>query len=314
MLEVENLHVEYVQNGVSVPALRGVSLRVEAGRSVAIVGESGSGKSTLALAVLGSIKPPVGRITGGEITVGDVELVSAQPRTLRSVLHHQIGFIPQDPSTALDPLFTVRSQIAEVLRGRATSEIDSTAVELLTSLGVANAEHRLRSYPHEFSGGMKQRVAMAIALAKNPGLLIADEPTTALDVTTQLGILRTLDRLRVEQNLSTLFITHDLRVARLLCQEVIVMYAGEVVESGPIDQVMHGPRHPYTRALLDALGTDVQPRTRLKTIAGQPPALSALPPGCSFAPRCPIAEARCDELPPVVGGGERMVACWKAAG
>src|SRR5215217_2220357 len=168
---------------------------------------------------------------------------------MRKVLRNDIGYVPQDPTTALDPLFTVRSQIAEAHPGGPRATVNQDIVQLLERLGVLDAERRLKSYPHEFSGGMRQRVAIAIALAKDPSLLIADEPTTALDVTTQLGILRLLDELRRERDLALLFVTHDLAVARLVCQDLAVMYGGLVVESGPIETIMAAPRHPYTRAL-----------------------------------------------------------------
>jgi oligopeptide/dipeptide ABC transporter ATP-binding protein len=232
---------------------------------------------------------------------------------MRQTLLHEIGYVPQDPTTALDPLFTVRTQIAEVMTGSGSKrETDERIVALLERLGVADADRRLRSHPHEFSGGMRQRVAIAVALAKEPSLLIADEPTTALDVTTQLAILRLLDELRRERGLAVLFVTHDLAVARLVCQDVAVMYAGIIVESGPISAVLAEPRHPYTRALLDADPGSAAPRTKLRAISGQPPALTNLPTGCPFAPRCPMVEPRCEEaIPAPVQVGGVTVRCVK---
>ena len=232
---------------------------------------------------------------------------------MRKVLRHEIGYIPQDPTTALDPLYTVRTQIAEAHPGGSRADVDRDIIALLERLGVLDAAHRLKSYPHEFSGGMRQRVAIAIALAKEPRLLIADEPTTALDVTTQVAILRLLDELRRERDLALLFVTHDLAVARLVCQDLAVMYGGLVVESGPINEVMTSPRHPYTRALLDADSGHAEPLSRLRAIPGQPPPLTDLPPGCPFAPRCPLAEAACnDAIPRVEAFGEVKVRCIKA--
>jgi oligopeptide/dipeptide ABC transporter ATP-binding protein len=194
-----------------------------------------------------------------------------------------------------------------------SGEMRRRSIEALAKVGIPDPERRLDAYPHELSGGMRQRVAIAIALAKEPRLLIADEPTTALDVTTQVSILRLLDEMRRERKLALLFVTHDLAVARLVCQDLTVMYAGIVVEAGPIATVMSKPRHPYTRALLDADSGHAAPLSRLRAIPGQPPPLSDLPPGCPFAPRCPIAEDRCTEaLPPVELFGDVAVRCIKA--
>jgi oligopeptide/dipeptide ABC transporter ATP-binding protein len=314
LLTVEGLRAEYYQAGRPVEALRGVSLAIPEGASLALVGESGSGKSTVAMSVMGMLRPPVGRVTKGRIQLGADRLDEATEKEMRSILRHRIGFIPQDPTTALDPLYTIGSQIAEVLPSGRRSETGARTADLLEQLGVVNAADRLKSIPDEFSGGMRQRVAMAIALAKEPELLIADEPTTAVDVTTQLGILRLIDSLRSERKLTTLFITHDLRVARLVCQELAVMYAGKVVESGPLTTVMARPAHPYTRALLEATTLDVKPRTKLRVIPGQPPSIGALPLGCAFAPRCPLADERCwAEAPPTNPRQESTVECWKPA-
>jgi oligopeptide/dipeptide ABC transporter ATP-binding protein len=315
MLTVEDLRTDYYAGQHAVPAVRGIDLQVASGTATALVGESGSGKSTAALSIMRLIRPPIGDVVGGRAVLGERDLFGLNKSAMRQVLLNDIGYIPQDPTTALDPLFTVRSQIAEAQTGkdRGRSARKTEIVELLERLGVVNAGKRLRSYPHEFSGGMRQRVAIAVALAKDPQLLIADEPTTALDVTTQLGILRLLDELRRERRLAVLFVTHDLAVARLVCQDVAVMYAGIIVESGPIDAVLAKPLHPYTQALLDADPGNAEPRSRLRAIPGQPPPLTALPPGCPFAPRCPIAEERCNAgIPPVEVHGEIKVRCIKA--
>ncbi|MEO5899913.1 MAG: ABC transporter ATP-binding protein [Ilumatobacteraceae bacterium] len=313
MLEVKDLHTDYYTGRGSVQAVRGVDFFVGAGSATALVGESGSGKSTAALSIMRLIQPPIGDVVGGQVMLDGRDLLALRPRDMRNVLRHDIGYIPQDPVTALDPLFTVRTQIAEATAKRSRSETDDTIVALLERLGVRDARERLKSYPHEFSGGMRQRVAIAIALAKEPRLLIADEPTTALDVTTQVSILRLLDELRRERELALLFVTHDLAVARLVCQNLTVMYAGIVVEAGPIETVMATPRHPYTRALLDADSGHAEPLSRLRAIPGQPPPLSDLPAGCTFAPRCPVAEARCSEaIPPVEMFGDVAVRCIRA--
>jgi oligopeptide/dipeptide ABC transporter ATP-binding protein len=313
MLEVEDLHTDYYTGRGAVQAVRGVDFIVRSGSATALVGESGSGKSTAALSIMRLVNRPIGDVVGGRIRLDGRDLLALRPSEMREVLRHDIGYIPQDPVTALDPLFTVRTQIAEATAKKPRQEVDESIVALLERLGVLDARRRLRSYPHEFSGGMRQRVAIAIALAKEPRLLIADEPTTALDVTTQVSILRLLDEMRRERKLALLFVTHDLAVARLVCQDLTVMYAGIVVEAGPITTVMSKPRHPYTRALLDADSGHAAPLSRLRAIPGQPPPLSDLPPGCPFAPRCPIAEDRCVEaLPPVQMFGDVAVRCIKA--
>lgn len=314
MLKIEGLRTDYFSSGTAVRAVRGIDLEVPSGSAMALVGESGSGKSTAALSIMRLIRPPIGEVVGGRVELNGRDLLSLDNRAMRNVLLREIGYIPQDPTTALDPLFTIRTQVAEVIGGKSSkTDVDQRIVTILESLGVTDARRRLRSHPHQFSGGMRQRVAIAIALAKEPSLLIADEPTTALDVTTQLGILHQLDELRRERGLAVLFVTHDLAVARLVCQDVAVMYAGIIVEKGPIAQVMSNPLHPYTRALLDADPGSAEPRTQLRAIGGQPPGLGNLPVGCPFAPRCPIAESRCNEaIPePTVFGGV-TVRCIKA--
>jgi oligopeptide/dipeptide ABC transporter ATP-binding protein len=312
MLDIKDLEVEYTHGTIATPVVRRATLHVSKGTALALIGESGSGKSTLALAVMRVIRPPVGRIVEGEISLDDVSITAARHKQMRSILRHRIGFIPQDPTTSLDPLFTIGSQVAEVMprmsRGKRNREIGI----LLETLGVRAATARLRSYPHEFSGGMRQRVTMAIALAKEPDLLIADEPTTALDVTTQISLLRLLDKLRVDRQLTTLFITHDLRVARLLCQDVAVMYAGLIVESGPMKQVLKAPSHPYTKALLELSVSGKIPSSRLTVIPGHAPSPLDHPRGCPFAPRCARAEETCRTTLPDVqtrSDGVRY-RCW----
>lgn len=315
MLSIKDLRVAYLHDGRRSVAVRGIDLEVPHGAAVALVGESGSGKTTVALGAMRLIAPPVGQIESGSISLAGVDLLKLDSSAMRKVLHEDIGYIPQDPAAALDPLCTIGRHVDETLsadvpRGERVHAIAA----LLESLGVSDARKRLGSYPHEFSGGMKQRVAIATALARKPKLIIADEPTTALDVTTQLGILRLIDALRRERGLSLLFVTHDLSVARLLCQHVVVMYAGEVVERGPIEDVILRPRHPYTRALVGAIPhISDAPRTRLRAIPGQPPAAGDLRVGCPFAPRCPLAEAKCSADNPRLRLFDRVeVACWNA--
>jgi oligopeptide/dipeptide ABC transporter ATP-binding protein len=294
-------------------AVRNVDLELSTGSAVALVGESGSGKSTIALSVMRLIRPPVGKIEAGRIEFAGEDLLTFSESRMRDVLHKEIGYVPQDPAAALDPLCTIGRHINETLSASVPSSERRTAIaNLLESLGVKNARSRLGSYPHEFSGGMQQRVAIAIALAKHPKLLIADEPTTALDVTTQLGILTLIDRLRRENGISLLFVTHDFSIARLLCQQVVVLYAGEVMEKGPINDVMTNPRHPYTKALVGAILREPAPRSRLLAIPGQPPSPVDVRVGCPFAPRCPLADAKCaKENPPLENYGGVAAACWK---
>lgn len=312
MLKVSDLHVEYSRGGAALEILHGVSFEVPLGSALALVGESGSGKSTLALAVLRMIVSPAGRITSGEVQLEDTNLTSARRSEVREVLRHRIGFIPQDPTTSLDPLFTIESQVGEVLPRMSRKEQREVIADLLDKLGVVDARGRLGCYPHEFSGGMRQRVAMAIALAKDPQLLIADEPTSALDVTTQVALLRLLDELRLERSLTTLFITHNLKVARLLCQQVAVMYAGYIVEAGPMATVLASPSHPYTKALMTLSIEERVPGTKLPVIAGQPPSPQDVRGGCPFAERCPRVIAACaSAVPEVTDRGDGVsFRCW----
>lgn len=311
MLEIKELSTSYFAGDGFVPAARGVTITVPKGSATALVGESGSGKSTVALSVMRMIRPPIGDIVDGEIWVSGHNVTRMSEKEMRDILRSEIGLIPQDPTTALDPLYKIQSQLFEAMPEVAKSDREDYAVELLESLGILDARKRLGDHPHQFSGGMRQRVAIAIALAKRPSVLIADEPTTALDVTTQIGILRLLDQLRQDGDMATLFITHDVRVARLVCQQIVVMYGGIVVESGPMGEVLDRPSHPYTRALLDSSSLDVGPRQRLRAIPGSPPSLLAMPPGCPFAPRCVNATDQCREMPPVTTRADgASYACW----
>ena len=313
MLEIAGLRVAYLDHNRRSVAVRDIDVKVSAGSAVALVGESGSGKSTVVLSVMRLITPPAGRIEAGTIRLDGEDLLRVKDDRMRQVLHQDIGYVPQDPTVALDPLCTIGRHIDETLANTVPRAQRASAIaQLLESLGMPNASRRLSSYPHEFSGGMKQRVAIATALARNPKLMIADEPTTALDVTTQLGILRLLDRLCKERHLALLFVTHDLSVARVLCQEVVVLYGGEVMESGPITTVMNTPRHPYTQALVDALPSMSAPRAKLRAIRGHPPPLVEERVGCPFAPRCPLADDRCArEKPALENYNGVKVACWK---
>jgi len=268
---------------------------------LAIVGESGSGKSVTAQTVVGLTRSPGARIEGSA-RLGETELVGADDADLRRVRGERIGMVFQDPMTSFNPVYRVGAQIVEAIRahrpGVGKGEAHRQAVELLDSVGIPNPERRVDAYPHELSGGMRQRAMIAMALALDPEVLIADEPTTALDVTVQAQILDLIERLNRERELATILITHDFGVVAEAADRVLVMYAGRVVEQGTLDQIFYDPQHPYTWGLLGSLTRIDRPRPqRLPQIGGSPPSLLDLPSGCSFRPRCPHEFGRCAELP-----------------
>jgi oligopeptide/dipeptide ABC transporter ATP-binding protein len=318
LLEVRDLGIAFPgADGAPVQVVRRVTLEVAPGEIVGLVGESGSGKSLTALAVLGLVPAP-GRITGGSVRLAGRELVGAPERELRAVRGGRIGLVFQEPGAALNPVFSIGSQIAEAIRAHRSvtrREARRLAAELLARLALPDPERHLDEYPHQLSGGQRQRVVLALALAAGPELLIADEPTTALDVTIQAEVLELLGRLRAELGLAVLLITHDLAVVAGICDRVAVLYAGEVVEENRAELLFARPAHPYTRGLLAALprlGAPA-PRGELPTIPGQVPTPGDLPPGCPFHPRCPERLDECARLaPPWVGAEpERSGArCW----
>ena len=313
LLQVTDLRMHIHTRRGAVKAVDGVSFALYEGETLGIVGESGSGKSMLCLSVIGLL-PHGARVVDGSVTLSGRELTGLSARELRDVRGSQIAFIPQDPNTSLDPVFTVGSQLRETLAldGLRSKGATERATELLKSVRIAAPTERLRSIPYELSGGTKQRVAGAIALARSPRVLIADEPTTALDVTTQAAYLRLLRDLQRSHGLSIMLVTHDLGVVASACDRVAVMYAGRIVETGPVRDVLERPQHPYTRALVAATPPIDERLDRLAVIEGQPPALHDVPPGCPFAPRCDERVERCGELPLLVGSGDRAVACWVA--
>jgi oligopeptide transport system ATP-binding protein len=296
LLTVQHLKTHFHTREGIVRAVDGVSFDVEPNEMLAIVGESGCGKSVTAYSLLGLIPMPPGRIEGGEAHFDGTELLHASRDTLRRIRGRHIAMIFQDPMTALNPYLRIGDQVMEPLLVHSIcdkTEARRRAVEALEAVGIPEAAARMRSYPHEFSGGMRQRVMIAMALVTRPQLVIADEPTTALDVTVQAQILDLLTRLRDEYGLAVVLITHDMGVVAGHCERLLVMYAGKVVESGPTEEVFAAPRHPYTQALLDALpsaGIKGQP---LNALPGLPPNLSQEIIGCPFAPRCPHAVAYC---------------------
>jgi peptide/nickel transport system ATP-binding protein len=301
LLEVEDLRVSFVTEQGTVRAVDGVSFSVRRGEVVAIVGESGSGKSVTAMTLMGLTRGPNAQFDG-KATFEGQELVSAPDSVLRKIRGAGIAMVFQDPMSSLDPVYRIGHQIVEQIRvhERRVSKAQALdrAVELMERVGVPHARERLRSYPHEFSGGMRQRVMIAMALSCSPRLLIADEPTTALDVTIQAQILDELRQLRAETGAGIILVTHDLGVVADIADRVIVMYAGRVVEQGTLDEIFYDPQHPYTWGLLGSITRIDRDRSqRLPAIAGLPPSLLNTPQGCHFRPRCPHVFARCTEIP-----------------
>jgi oligopeptide/dipeptide ABC transporter ATP-binding protein len=315
ILTVDDLRVGFATEDGVVQAVGGVSFELAAGEILAIVGESGCGKSVTAQTITGLTRATNARITGS-ITYRGREINGLDDDQLRDVRGEQIAMVFQDPMSSLNPVYRVGDQITEMIhahRDVSKQEARARAVELLASVGIPNAERRVRSYPHEFSGGMRQRVMIAMALALEPAMLIADEPTTALDVTVQAQILRLIDELNRERDLAVILITHDLGVVAEVADRVVVMYAGQIVEDATLDEIFYDPQHPYTWGLLGSLTRLDLPRTgRLPQIAGQPPSLLDPPPGCRFAPRCPHVFEKCSELPPLEprAGGTHLDRCW----
>jgi oligopeptide/dipeptide ABC transporter ATP-binding protein len=315
LLEVEDLAVRFRMLRGEVHAVNGVSLSIDAGGTVALVGESGSGKSVTAMAILGLL----GRnadVTRGRVSFDGREVLAGSERELRRVRGNSIGMIFQDPMTCLNPVMSIGAQVGEVLEahtGLRGAAAGRRAVELLDEVGIPDAARRAGQYPHQFSGGMRQRAMIAIAIACTPRLLIADEPTTALDVTVQAQILDLLRRLVADHRMALLLITHDLGVVADMCARTNVMYAGRIVESAPTGQLFRQPSHPYTVALLRSIPQlDGDRKSRLESIEGQPPVLRAEPVGCTFASRCPRALDRCwAETPPLEAGvAGHPAACW----
>ena len=301
LLSVRDLRVGFVTEGGRLQAVDGVSFELAAGEVLAIVGESGSGKSVTAQTLIGLTRSPNSRIEGS-VRLRGTELIDAGDEELRKVRGAQIGMVFQDPMTSFNPVYRIGAQIIEAIRAHrpqtSKSQGRERAIELLDSVGIPNAAQRIDDYPHEFSGGMRQRAMIAMALALEPDLLIADEPTTALDVTVQAQILALLARLNRERNLATILITHDLGVVAEVADRVLVMYEGQVVERGTLDEIFYDPQHPYTWGLLGSLTRMDRDRPeRLPQISGAPPSLLDLPQGCSFRPRCPHEFGRCSQLP-----------------
>jgi oligopeptide/dipeptide ABC transporter ATP-binding protein len=312
LLEVEGLRVRLPTPSGFATIVDGVDYQVEPAQVFGVAGESGSGKTISMLALLGLL--PAGAVVEGRATFGGKDLLRLSTRDLRAVSGRDIGMVFQDPMTSLHPMLSVGRQLTEHVRrhlGLGRSAATQRATDLLEQVRIPDPSSALHAYPHQFSGGMRQRIAIAIALACGPRLLIADEPTTALDVTVQAGILRLLDGLRLEHDLSVVLITHDLAVMSSIADRISIFYAGRVVESGPRDELLQHPRHPYTRALLDALPHPEAARdTPLIAIKGTPPSPQQIPAGCPYHPRCPYAIDICTtDDPPLAPVDGRRLAC-----
>ncbi|MPZ35163.1 MAG: ATP-binding cassette domain-containing protein [Rhodospirillales bacterium] len=318
LLSLENLSTHYVsQQGTRVVrAVDEVTLRLEAGETLGIVGESGSGKSTLALTIL-RLLPAAARITSGRMMFEGENLLDKSDAEMREVRGKRIAMILQDPMASLNPLFTIGDQVGEPIRvheGASRASAWKRAIELIRSVRIASPETRVRQFPHEMSGGMRQRIVGAVGISCEPRLLIADEPTTSLDLTIQAQYLKLLRDLQREHGLALIFITHNLGIVAKMCDQLAVMYAGRVVEHGPVSRIFSRPMHPYTKALLGSIPRMADNRDHLTAIDGQPPDLASMPPGCAFAPRCPEAFDRCRaEAPPEFAiDPEIRARCWLA--
>jgi oligopeptide transport system ATP-binding protein len=317
LMEVKNLTTRFHTEEGTVYAVNGVSYTLHEGETLGVVGESGCGKSVHALSIMGLIPQPPGEITDGEVIFRDRDLLKLSKNKQRLVRGAEIAMVFQDPMTSLNPVLTVGRQITEALKlhlGMDTEQARVRAAELLSMVGIPSARDRLDDYPHQFSGGMRQRAMIAMALSCNPQLLIADEPTTALDVTIQAQILDLVRRLRDKVGMAMIWISHDLGVVAGLADTVLVMYAGYIVERGNSKSVYNDPRHPYTRGLLGSLPRLDRKNEQLFSIEGTPPDMRHLPKGCPFAPRCLYRIDQCDENPPLQpvpeGAADHVIACW----
>lgn len=319
LLELDRLSAHYVTGRGTrvVAAVDEVSLSLRAGETLGVVGESGSGKTTLALTIL-RLLPPAARIVSGAMRFEGEDLLAKSPAEMRRMRGKRIAMILQDPMASLNPLFTIGDQVSEPVRVHEHASRRSArerAGRLLQAVKIPAVTQRLREYPHQMSGGMRQRIVGAIAISCEPGLLIADEPTTSLDVTIQAQYLKLLRDIQRERNLALIFITHNLGIVARMCDSVAVMYAGRVIEQGPVRQIFNAPTHPYTRALIESIPRLGEGPERLTAIDGQPPDLATLPRGCSFQARCPRVVDRCrEEAPPPFAIADAHTArCWLAA-
>ncbi|HSF30297.1 MAG TPA: ABC transporter ATP-binding protein [Candidatus Tectomicrobia bacterium] len=317
LLVVEDLRTYFFTRRGTIRAVDGVSFTLDAGETLALVGESGSGKSVTCLSLVRLVPEPAGRIVGGRVTFEGEDLLRKSPAEMRSVRGKQIAMVLQDPMTSLNPALTIGTQVAEVVRlhqGVRGNVLRQRILEALRRLRIPAAESRLRHYPHQLSGGMRQRVSSAIGMSCMPRLLIADEPTTSLDVTIQAQYLDLLKEVQAQTGVAIILVTHDFGIVAANADRVAVMYAGKIVEMGSTQQVFDTPSHPYTQALLRCLPSVELKRQQLIEIGGQPPDLTRLPPGCPFAPRCAARQPICTEAypPPVTIDSGHVADCWVA--
>jgi len=317
LLEVKHLRVEFNTRRGTLVAIDDVSFEIAPGEVLGVVGESGAGKSITGTAIIGLLEPP-GRVAGGEILLEGERIDHLAPDAMRKIRGRRIGAIFQDPLTSLNPLYTIGHQLVETIQTHLAmnaAQARARAIELLGEVGIPAPARRIDHYPHQFSGGMRQRVVIALALCANPQLIIADEPTTALDVSIQAQIITLLKRLCHDHGTAVMLVTHDMGVIAETADRVAVMYAGRIVEIGPVQEVIHNPQHPYTAGLMasiPALGQEVE---RLSQIEGSMPRLNAIPAGCAFNPRCPRVFDRCKvERPVLLPAGNALAACWLHAG
>ena len=318
ILEVKDLRTHFQTRWGTVKAVDGVSFDLHRGETLGIVGESGSGKSVTMLSLMQLIPIPPGKIVSGEILLDGENLLELTEDQMSKIRGSQIALIIQDPMTSLNPVFSIGNQVMETIKIHQDiprKSVWEMALDVLRKVNIPAAETRMRDYPHQMSGGMRQRVVGAISISCQPSVLIADEPTTSLDVTIQAQYLKLLKELQRESNLGLIFITHDFGIVAKMCDKVAVMYAGKIVEQGTVRDIFNHPSHPYTEALLASVPKLEEDVDRLYSIEGQPPALHDLPPGCPFAPRCPYVMEQCrEEYPPVFQVNEaHFAACWKLA-
>ena len=313
LLEVKHLRVEFPSRRGTLLALDDISFSIAPGEILGVVGESGAGKSLTGAAIIGLLEPP-GRIAGGEIRLDGQRIDNLPYEAMRKIRGRQIGAIFQDPLTSLNPLYTIGRQLTEtILTHLPVSEAEARqrAIKLLKETGIQGAEQRIDQYPHQFSGGMRQRVVIALALAAEPKLIVADEPTTALDVSIQAQIISLLKRLCKDHGAAVMLVTHDMGVIAETCDRVAVMYAGRIAEIGPVADVINRPSHPYTVGLMGSIPAKDEDRERLTQIDGAMPRLNAIPKGCAFNPRCPKVFDRCKvERPDLMDAGATRAACW----
>ncbi len=314
LLEVRHLRVEFPGRRGTLLALDDISFDIAPGEILGVVGESGAGKSLTGAAIIGLLEPP-GRIAGGEILLDGQRIDNLPYERMRAIRGRQIGAIFQDPLTSLNPLYTIGRQLTETIQTHlpvGAEEARRRAIRLLQETGIPAAEQRIDQYPHQFSGGMRQRVVIALALAAEPKLIVADEPTTALDVSIQAQIVSLLKRLCKDHGAAVMLVTHDMGVIAETCDRVAVLYAGRVAEIGPVADVIHRPAHPYTVGLMGSIPSMAEDRERLLQIDGAMPRLNAIPAGCAFNPRCPQAMAHCRvERPDLLDAGATRAACWR---